>query len=193
MVSNSYSFTAQIINPPTQQPFNMWIYVLYAPNLFIEQYYINTLTLAPLTINLSNSIIDNRVFSTTQYNSSLIFPYAVSGGANFFLTLAYGAFACAKINLTSNIVLNLISCSTNSLVFNTTSTLNAGLWLTYNVVNHYSVRSDNYLQINVTGPSPNFYNILVSKCNVILSLLTESFVITNLVTEYNVATNITVV
>ena len=69
----------------------------------------------------------------------------------------------------SNSFITVVNCSNTVLSINA-STLTAGtLWISFNVLNYFSVRGDNRLSVTLTGASPSFYSVGSGSTNIALT------------------------
>jgi hypothetical protein len=192
-VGNSLTFSVQITNPSSVQSLASDIYVVYSSTQFIERLSITSMTLTPLSFSPIISLSENRTSYTSVYNVSISIPYLISGGFSGTLSLSFGSISCSLLNLISNALLQLGSCADANFTFNSNITLSSGLlWMTFNVENYYSTRSNSIL-ISLKSASPFYYTIGSGSTPFNLAINNHPFAITNNNPIFAAQTSITVV
>jgi len=132
--------------------------------------------------------------STSIYNSSVNIPYLVTGGFVISLYFSLNSFQCSNLGLSSSITLTVVSCQPGTLILSSSFSLPQGtLWITNNVINYYSLKSNNLITLNISGPTPTSYPISTSTSSINLIINSQSYTIINSVTTFAAATNISIV
>ena len=128
----------------------------------------------------------------SAYNTSINVPFTIRNGPIVTLSLSYGEIQCNGLNLVSNSLLTVANCSSNSISLSA-STLSAGtLWVSFNVINYFSVRGDNQLSASITGASPSLYSVGSGSTFIGLVINNQGFTVTSSNTTFNAPTTFTV-
>lgn len=127
--------------------------------------------------------------TNTIYNSTTTLPYNMKNSTTT-LTLTAGAFQCSDLTLSSSASLTLSSCTNNSITL--TGPLPTGpFWISFRVMNYFSVRNDNYLSLNITGPAPSYYLFGTATTTVSLTPNNQTFTLNNHNTTFAAPTSFT--
>jgi hypothetical protein len=190
--SRSLSFLLKVTNPPSQQPVQWTVYVIYSNSLFVEQYTATGLTLTPLTLSLTLALANNKTMVSSAYNCSTTLPYLVTTSPQLTLTISYGTISCSSLNLQSNSLLNVLNCSASALSLTAASLSTGTLWVSFDVLNHFSVRGDNGLTLTLTGASPSYYSVGSGSTPIGLAINDQPFSVISSNSTFAAATSFTI-
>lgn len=128
----------------------------------------------------------------SAYNCSTIISNPITHNPIVTLSIRFGTIQCNNLNLVSNFAPWIVNCSDSMLAVSTASLSSGIIWMTFNVANYLSVRSDNSLSMVITGPSPSFYGIGSGSANIQLDINRQTFTIVNSNTTFAASTSLTI-
>lgn len=186
------SFLIRVVNPPTQQPVSFSIYVIFSNTLFIEQYHATTFSLTSLSLDVDLTLASNKTMTLSAYNCSTVIDNPIPNNPIITVSARFGTIQCSNLNLISNFAPWIVNCSESMLAVSTSALSRGNLWLTFNVANYMSVRSDNFLMLVITGPAPSFYGIGSGSASINLTVNNQAFTIVNSNTTFAAPTSFSI-
>lgn len=138
------------------------------------------------------SLSVNKAMSLSVYNCSVDLPYSISGNPIVAISIKHGEIQCGSLGLASNSVLAVVNCSSSMLALTSASFPLGNFWISFNVLNYYSLISDNLLTLAITGAGPSYYSMGTGSADIILDLNTQSFTIVNSNTTFSMPTSFTI-
>jgi hypothetical protein len=138
------------------------------------------------------SLGSSRTMTVTTYNVSTEIGFSLEGNPLVNVALKYGTVQCSALSLTSSAGFTVVSCTDSTLVLTAVSINLGSIWMSFRVLNYFSVRSDNSITVSLTSSSPTYYSIGSGSTPLSLSINTSPLTILNSVTTFASATTFSV-
>lgn len=152
----------------------------------------STFSLTSLSLDVGLTLTSNKTMTLSAYNCSTIIDNPIANNPIITVSIRFGTIQCTNLNLVSNFAPWIVNCSDNVLAVSTFTLSRGTFWLTFNVANYLSVRSDNSLTMVITGAAPSFYGIGSGSAQIKLGINNQAFTIVNSNSTFGAATSFSI-